>query len=404
VERVADLFQFGYGVERNDAKAFSIYQQLCAWGFPHVLCQTAYMLSRGMGCESDEVAASTLLLQAAARGDLLALHLLGLRFGAGLGVGDDPIMAVALLQQTASQEFPGAHAQHRDGLAALDPGARTQADELAQQLAVGLAKVAKARDELAARVPEHDPAHAQAMSELLDREWPGLGLQALSFDPEQRGAKPSLSETTGLDTQSRCWSPRVFTIEGFADAEERAFLLAAASPSLMSGQQAAAIGPKVEIDAFDGDCAVFSPHRCSPVIRNLQRRWASVLHVHEQHFEPMSVLRYQPGHEYSPHVDYFDGARMSEHHKIGDYGAQRIITALIYLIVPEEGGETDYPVAQTRIEANPGTAVIHYNATPDGLGDPNSLHHGRPIVAGEKWIARTAVREKNLYLDLYTEI
>jgi hypothetical protein len=41
--------------------------------------------------------------------------------------------------------------------------------------------------------------------------------------------------------------------------------------------------------------------------------------------------------------------------------------------------------------------VIHYNVTATGEQDHASLHSGKPIVRGEKWLWRSTLRKRSLY-------
>jgi TPR repeat protein len=397
VERLADLFQFAYGAERDDGKAFSMYQQLCAYGFPQTLCQTAYMLSEGMGCDQDETQASTLILRAAAQGHELAFYLLALRYAQGLGVVQNPGLAAAWMGLAAKQGFPGAEAYRAEMAKSLTPEQILEQQQAESDLDQVFKSLRKGHERLKQEVQVDDPSYHQAFQQLAQNNWEQLGRQELSFDPEHRSVSHEHFERAGLSTQVLGWQPRVFSIEGFASDAECAYLIDAARPVMKTREESEALGKAMEIDEFDGGRAIFFPHLCTPVIRNLQRRWASVLHINDRHFEPMSVLRYRKGHGYTPHVDYFDIPRILSHSETGDSGGQRLVTALVYLISPTAGGETCYQASGLRVKGRRGTAVIHYNATADGLEDEHSLHYGEIIESGEKWLARTAVREKSLY-------
>lgn len=40
--------------------------------------------------------------------------------------------------------------------------------------------------------------------------------------------------------------------------------------------------------------------------------------------------------------------------------------------------------------------MLHYNVSADGEADPASLHAGRPIEGGEKWLWRSTLRANPL--------
>jgi hypothetical protein len=57
------------------------------------------------------------------------------------------------------------------------------------------------------------------------------------------------------------------------------------------------------------------------------------------------VLRYVDGQKYEPHYDYF-------HDTINtriENGGQRVVTMLMYLSTPGEGGETVFPDAERKV-------------------------------------------------------
>ncbi|MEM9305568.1 MAG: 2OG-Fe(II) oxygenase [Pseudomonadota bacterium] len=402
VERLEDLHLFGYGVERYDEKAWSLYSQLAGYGFPAVLCHAAYLKSEGVGCDADEGEAASMILRAAAQGHTLAFYLAAHRYAGGVGVPEDPTVAVAWMELAAARGFPSAEALWQQWLDDLDDASRHNARELAERLKQNLRELGRAVRALP--VDEGHPEYPQRFNELVIANYRSLGLRELDPDAAKRGMDIRRRPARRFDLLARSWMPRVFEIPDFATPEERGFLLDLALPLLKPTADTTGAGRAIEVDAFDGDCAIFPPYLTTPVIRNLLRRFALLTQVRETHFEPMSLLRYSVGHEYSPHVDWFDGGRMERHWQSGDRGGQRITTALIYLIVPQEGGDTWYPASETRITGEPGMAVIHHNATPDGTGDPRSLHHGTPIRAGEKWLARTAVREASLYDDFWRSL
>ena len=50
-----------------------------------------------------------------------------------------------------------------------------------------------------------------------------------------------------------------------------------------------------------------------------------------------------------------------------------------------------------------GDAVLFYNIKPNGDRDIMSLHEGRPVTAGEKWIATKWIREKPYEFSWYAD-
>ena len=64
-----------------------------------------------------------------------------------------------------------------------------------------------------------------------------------------------------------------------------------------------------------------------------------------EHQEGLQVLRYVDGQKYEPHYDYFHDAVNT---KI-ENGGQRVVTLLMYLSTPKEGGETVFPDADRKV-------------------------------------------------------
>lgn len=392
--RLADVNLFGYGGPVDDAAAFAHLDGLAAAGFSAALTQLALLRSHGIGCERDDTAATDLILQAAAQGDTLAFALLTERYLAGQGVPGRPDLAWAWLDLACRRGFPAAERRRTQLTGQLTEAQRTAGDAWAQRLMAIIRGLGQAVTTIG--LPETDPGFPAAFQACVRRHFLTLDEPALSLRREERGCDGELSLPQPLLTPL-CWNPRVFAADEFLSHEERLHVLANAAGSLVSTEAARRDSKTVEIDEFEGECAVFGPHLVTPVVRLIQRRWARVLQIHEQHFEPMSVLRYTAGHQYTPHVDYFDPARMAAHRAQGDRGGQRPVTALVYLVAPEAGGETVYCHDGPTIEGEDGRAVVHYNVTVEGLPDDASLHEGTAITAGEKWLCRTAVRERNLF-------
>ena len=111
------------------------------------------------------------------------------------------------------------------------------------------------------------------------------------------------------------------------------------------------------------------------------------------HAEPLAVLRYLSGQEYKVHYDYFtnsgDAAQLVEMR-----GGQRTTTVFVYLNDVEAGGETDFPLLHMHVSPAQGKAVKFMNL--DSKGEPNTqtLHAGKPVIRGEKWLLTVWFRQQ----------
>ena len=123
-----------------------------------------------------------------------------------------------------------------------------------------------------------------------------------------------------------------------------------------------------------------------PVIKNIEMRIAALTNIPVENGEALHLLRYLEGGEYRPHYDYFDldtVGGMTEYQR----GGQRIITVIMYLHTPDEGGETIFPLLDIEVKPIKRNAVIFFDCTSDENVDPRTLHGGAPVISGEKWIA-----------------
>jgi prolyl 4-hydroxylase len=189
-------------------------------------------------------------------------------------------------------------------------------------------------------------------------------------------------------------TPRIFLIEKFLTTEECDQIIERAKPHL--APSATVSGDSAELIVHQGRTSrgMFFPTSSSdPLISSIEKRIALLTSIPEENGEGLQVLCYGPGQEYQPHHDYFDPHSPGECAFLKQ-GGQRIVTFLIYLNSPEEGGETAFPLAHLEILPVKGNAVFFYNCTPDQLEDPLTLHAGAPVIKGEKWIATKWLRQR----------
>ncbi len=99
--------------------------------------------------------------------------------------------------------------------------------------------------------------------------------------------------------------------------------------------------------------------------------------------EYLQVLKYKEGGFYTPHQDAFF-----------DEPNPRTVTAIIALNDDYEGGETEFPNLGKKFKLNKGDVLVFNNFTDWGYQTPKSLHGGRPVKSGVKWIC-------NLWIHRY---
>lgn len=131
------------------------------------------------------------------------------------------------------------------------------------------------------------------------------------------------------------------------------------------------------------DGAVIGPTRETLVVQALNRRLAAVTATDWRQGEALSVLRYQPGQQFRPHIDALPATRN-----------QRIRTVLVYLNEEFSGGATYFVGNGLRVTPRTGDAIVFDNVRPDGEIDPATQHAGEPVTKGVKWLATRWIRAR----------
>ena len=391
--RLADLHMIGRGLPQDDREAFRLYCLPAERGYALMQCNLAYMLMEGIGRTPDAGAALGWYLRAAAQGEPRAYFNLGLCFHDGVGTPADPIHAWAWMENARRQGYPCSDAE----LARL--GKALTAAELA------LARASAERIERnfmgLQQALDRDPdvlGSAERYRAVVEKNFAALGVDAFSLDAARRPKPPATrgrhAAAPAAEVSAR---PRIFTVDEFVSRGECAHLMTLAGMNFRPAEALTSDILSQENRAFTGNMAALQATLCDAVVRQVERRVGAVFGLPASQVEPLSVLRYQGGHSYAPHVDYFDAARLAENLLRGDRAGQRIASFLVYLHAPEAGGETHYLSLGKKIAGRERMALCHYNCLPTGEPDPATLHTGEPVVRGEKWLARTTLRERSFY-------
>lgn len=187
-------------------------------------------------------------------------------------------------------------------------------------------------------------------------------------------------------------APHVMQIDHLLSADECRLLIACAMPGLRRSQALDPVtGQAMPMALRTSSDASFDPIVEDLALRLVQLRMARSARMELTHAEHLIVLRYRPGEEYRPHRDYRPASSLlSDRPQAGN----RARTICVYLNDVEAGGETEFPIAGVRVTPQAGRAVVFDNLHPDGRPDENSLHAGRPVERGEKWLATLWLRER----------
>jgi prolyl 4-hydroxylase len=179
-------------------------------------------------------------------------------------------------------------------------------------------------------------------------------------------------------------APYVAMFRNLLTSDECNFLIGQAAPSFQ---------PSVIVDPASGQMrphpvrtsenAMFPWIDENPAIHAINQRLAAASGTPAANGEPLQILRYSPGQEYRPH-----------HDALPHTDNQRILTMLVYLNDSYEGGETAFLKTGLTVKGAIGDAILFRNSDPQGQPDPDALHAGLPVTAGQKLIASRWIHEK----------
>lgn len=219
---------------------------------------------------------------------------------------------------------------------------------------------------------------------------PMKGAMSLNLDRLFAELQQRLASTPSLPELELGKSVR--SVEGLLNPLQSAYLIEFARPSL---QPALVRDPRTGV-------AIRSPLRSNSTttidamkgnltVRIVERLIAQCSGMNLLRAESLNVLHYGLNEEYKPHRDYLHDPKLIGPGTPG----QRVRTIFCYLNEPQLGGETEFLHWNQRFTPKLGRAVIFDNMR-DGLVDPNSVHAGLPVLAGEKWLATLWMRERNV--------
>eukprot|EP00884_Botryococcus_braunii_P003573 jgi/Botrbrau1/13216/Bobra.9_1s0007.1 len=189
------------------------------------------------------------------------------------------------------------------------------------------------------------------------------------------------------------WKPRAFLFKNFLTWDECEYLIRKARPLMVKSEVVDADTGKSTDSKDRTSTGTFFSRREDAVISRIEKRLSLATHLPEDHGEGLQILHYQNGQEYLPHLDdYYDKFSTGP-----EQGGQRMATVLMYLSEVEEGGETVFPDAETKVsgkgwsecakkglavKTRKGDALLFYSMLPDGELDLRSLHGSCPTTKG----------------------
>eukprot|EP01112_Ceratiomyxa_fruticulosa_P007824 TRINITY_DN2035_c0_g1_i1.p1 TRINITY_DN2035_c0_g1~~TRINITY_DN2035_c0_g1_i1.p1 ORF type:complete len:206 (-),score=47.04 TRINITY_DN2035_c0_g1_i1:66-683(-) len=119
------------------------------------------------------------------------------------------------------------------------------------------------------------------------------------------------------------------------------------------------------------------------LIKQVEKKALRLIGCKLRDLEPLQLVKYEGSNKekFDAHYDYFDVETFKE--EIKGRG-QRYYTILVYLLEPEEGGETTFVNLGLSFKPVQGDALMWNNLLPDNKGNPKTLHQGAPVIKGRK--------------------
>ena len=122
-----------------------------------------------------------------------------------------------------------------------------------------------------------------------------------------------------------------------------------------------------------------------PFVKKINRRIDDLMDIDSAFGENIQGQRYLPGQEFKPHHDWFHPNTSYWDSEIGR-GGQRSYTTMVFLNEVEAGGTTDFVDLGISLAPKPGVLLAWNNTDANGLVNHKTLHAGRPVIAGAKYI------------------
>ncbi len=182
----------------------------------------------------------------------------------------------------------------------------------------------------------------------------------------------------------------VRTLDGVLSALQANYLMLLARPNLQPARvRDPKGGPPVQLPFRTNRATVIPANHGNLAVRLIERALIQPTGMGLLHAEDLGLLHYGVGQEYKPHRDYLHDSNLIGPNTPG----QRVRTLFCYLNEVNLGGETEFLHWNQRVSPKLGRLVVFDNVK-EGKVDPDSVHAGLPVLAGEKWLATLWLRER----------
>lgn len=129
-----------------------------------------------------------------------------------------------------------------------------------------------------------------------------------------------------------------------------------------------------------------------PVVAQVIGRVCALCDIPISHAEKMQVVKYGVGDYYHEHFDASCDDRQ-ECVEFEKNGGQRVVTMILYLNDDFDGGHTHFPKLQQDFVPVKNNGLLFYSLEKRQC-HPLSLHAGKPVKKGTKYIANVWLRER----------
>jgi prolyl 4-hydroxylase len=191
----------------------------------------------------------------------------------------------------------------------------------------------------------------------------------------------------------RVEQPVVVVLGDVLSPDECQELIELARPRLKPSTLVSPYSGENQVSSQRTSLGMFFRLRENAFIERLDVRVSELMNLPIENGEGFQVLHYPAGAEAAPHFDFLQVTNDANRASIARSG-QRTSTLIAYLNDVESGGETAFPKLGLMVAPQRGNAVYFEYGNSQSQVDPSSLHAGKLVQSGEKWVATKWMRQR----------
>ncbi len=179
--------------------------------------------------------------------------------------------------------------------------------------------------------------------------------------------------------------PLIVTVDNFVTEYECKHMIELGKPNLQ--QSVVSDNQGGHISAGRTSKTSWIDHFKDEITTSLANRISSFVKLPIKNAEKYQLVYYAETNEYKQHYDSWDHNGSEKTLRCIKYGGPRMITALVYLNKPEQGGSTRFTKLNIDVEPEIGKLLVFENTYKNSIDKHhNSEHAGMPVIKGEKYI------------------